>query len=97
MGINVKKALDHIKQALEEAEKMKADKFTLYYVGHGHDSGGWVTYPVDGTEDAKTKYVQIADILDAIKESDYENSVEIISESCYSGQACHNAKDWWEK
>ena len=95
MCITFNRILDHIKQALEEADKMKADKICIYYVGHGHKDG-WVTYPVDETEDGK-KYVHVEDILNAVKESDFDKSVEIISESCYSGKVCHNAKEWWEK
>ena len=46
MNLSVKTVLDQIKEALDDAQTMKATKLLIYYCGHGHpDYGGWVTYP----------------------------------------------------
>jgi translation initiation factor 2 alpha subunit (eIF-2alpha) len=46
MNLSVKTVLDYIKEALDDAQAMKATKLLIYYCGHGHpDYGGWVTYP----------------------------------------------------
>ena len=45
MNLSVKTVLDHIKEALDDAQTMKATKLLIYYCGHGHDKyGGWVTH-----------------------------------------------------
>ena len=53
------------------------------------------------TQDAG--YLAGIEVLDIINASDFvssqpkKKSVEITSESCYSGMICHNAKKWWEE
>jgi len=39
----------------------------------------------------------IDEILDIINESKMQIGFEITSESCYSGELCHRAKNWFEK
>lgn len=91
-----------IKNALSEAHKYKASKFILYYVGHGHETqGGWVTYLPEGKGnaivDVDKQVVNIIEILEILNLSDYGNDFELTSESCYSGEICHQAKDWIEE
>ena len=40
--------------------------------------------------------IHIKEILNIIKHSNYEESVEITSDSCHSGMICHQAKKWFE-
>jgi len=86
---------------LSDAEKENATKFVIYYVGHGHaEFGGWVCHVPDkgaAITDKNEKLVHIHDILELIKKSSYEESVEITSESCHSGFICHLAKEWMER
>lgn len=67
---------------------MKISKMLLYYCGHGHeDYGGWVMGFKPGIE-SRLKFLKISDILDAVKAYPLEDpiSLEITSESCYSGK-----------
>jgi hypothetical protein len=60
----------------------------LYYCGHGHeDYGGWVMGFKPGVI-SRHKHLKITDILDAVRDYALEDkvSVEITSESCYSGK-----------
>lgn len=70
----------------------------LYFCGHGHeDYGGWVAGNSSGLE-PRLQFVRIIDILDTIKNHHIDNiSVEITSESCYSGKQVYKAKEWWEE
>jgi len=101
MQITVKDIIDHVKEAMQNAMEMRATKLVLYYVGHGHEEyGGWVTHWKDDGSTAglkRDKFVHVHDILNAIESHEYDDlSVEITSESCFSGQICHQAKTWWE-
>lgn len=91
MNLDVKKVLAHINDALDDLKGMNATKLVLYYCGHGHETyGGWVTHPADTTLMNKDKNVHVHDILNTIERHEYDAfSVEITSESCFSGQICH--------
>lgn len=51
----------------------------------------------DGITNIKLCIVEIGEILDLMDKTDLEIGYEITMESCYSGKACHAAKQWIEK
>ena len=95
------KVLDVIEKAIVQAKNNSATKITIYYCGHGFGANGdWVCYPLK--EDAKTKvtsvedYVNAESLLNLVDTLEYENSIEITTESCFSGNMCKKAKEWIE-
>ena len=91
--------LHQIESALNDAEKENTTKFVIFYAGHGHEEyGGWVTHvPEKGVKvEQDQKMIHIKEILNIIKHSNYEENVEITSDSCHSGMICHQAKKWFE-
>jgi hypothetical protein len=42
------------------------------------------------------KVLEIEEVLDLMHEKNMHVGFEITSESCYSGMACHKAKNWME-
>ena len=70
-------------------------------------NGDWVCYPEDKKNGNKneqnplkapdaTDYFNIEDLLNLVATSDYEKSIEITTESCFSGNMCKKAKEWIE-
>ena len=41
--------------------------------------------------------VNIVEILDMVNLSEFSNDFELTSESCFSGEICHQAKKWIEE
>ena len=50
----------------------------------------------DGITNISICYVEIGEILTLMHNTDLEIGYEITMESCYSGKACHAAKQWIE-
>ena len=101
LSLGKKAMLETIEKSLKRAEEKRTTKFVIYYCGHGSDiKGSWVTYHEPGSatqiDEVKANLVEIKDILELVNKSDYEESVEMTSESCFSGFLCHEAKDWIE-
>jgi len=90
------KVLDVIEKAIGQAKKHDATKLTIYYCGHGHDvDGDWVCYPICENKTAEY-YVNAESLLNLVDYLEYENSIEITTESCFSGMMCKKAKKWIE-
>ena len=91
-----------IREALDKANTEQCTKFILYYVGHGHEEfGGWVTYLPEHKKtnivNVDKQIVGIKEILEILNHSEFQNDFELTSESCFSGEICHQAKDWIEE
>lgn len=66
----------------------------IYYCGHGHaNDGAWVCYKLDDSSE-KNEYLITNEVLDMFTEKNWTKSIEITSESCFSGYFCKNAKEW---
>ena len=90
--------LREFKFALDEADKLNAQKFDFYFVGHGHEAyGGWVMNSRGEVNNLGRDTVKIQDILSIINNKNMTIGFEITSESCYSGEICHQAKKWIEE
>ena len=84
--------------ALDEADKLNAQKFDFYFVGHGHSAyGGWVMNSHGDINNLNQNTVKIKDVLTIINNKNMMIGFEITSESCYSGEICHQAKKWCEE
>jgi len=71
-------------------------KLVIYYCGHGSPgTGAWVCYKEEGSTE-KNELLHTSEILNLIVEKNFTKSIEITSESCYSGLVCKNAKKWIE-
>jgi hypothetical protein len=90
------KITDVIDKALKAAYEKDATKLVIYYCGHGFATNGdWVCYP-DKTSVSVEDYFNVEDLLNLVDSSNYDRSIEITSESCFSGKMCKKAKEWIE-
>lgn len=75
-----------------------ADTFMINYTGHGDpNTGGWVVNMLEESQDALSGTVTIDDVLDIFTKSDFKGSMEISSDSPYSGRLCFAAKDYFTR
>jgi len=90
------KITDVIVKAVKVASSENASKLVIYYCGHGFETNGdWVCYPEKDSVSVED-YFNIDDLLNIVDASLYERSIEITSESCFSGTMCKKAKKWIE-
>ena len=75
-----------------------AETFMINYTGHGDPhSGGWIVNMLEESQDATSGTVTIDDVLDIFTQSEFKGSMEISSDSPYSGKLCHAAKDYFTR
>jgi hypothetical protein len=75
-----------------------ADTFMINYTGHGDpETGGWAVSLLEESHDAIMGTILMDDILDIITKSEFKGSMEICSDSPYSGKLCYAAKDYFNK
>ena len=92
------KIVDIIEKSLKIALANYVTKITFYYCGHGYATNGdWVCYPDKAGATSTQDYFNVDDLLNLVDSSDYDKSIEITTESCFSGNMCKKAKDWIER
>ena len=97
-SITKDKILNRIYEEAKAAHAMNASSFLLYYSGHGNKQGGaWKCSVKDnGIAFDRDEYlIEIEEVIQCIVKSGFNQSVEITSDSCYSGQLCYKAQELW--
>ena len=90
--------LKRISDEAINAVKNDASSFLVYYSGHGNKEGGAWKCSVKEQTIAFDKHeylVQIEEVIDLILKSGFNKSVEITSDSCYSGQLAYTTQKMW--
>ena len=96
--------LKHLTQQCEEAVKVNTMTLSILYSGHGRElDGAWKTTSertggiAFDEDESNEHFIQIHEVVQAIKDSGYKSYLEITSDSCYSGKLCMMAHYLWEQ
>ena len=83
--------------SLQDAIAKRITSLQIYYTGPGiRENGEWVTY--DSSDRSKLiDKINIHEIMNLVKDSKYKHNIEIVSDSNFSGEICHQAKAWMEE